>query len=837
MIGKELLRDSLRPLMRRKGMTAIIIGTLALGVGVNAGLFSVFHQILLQELSVPAPEEIVVLDSPGPRDGSVTTDGAGPDSQIFSYPLYQDLRSASDMLAGMAAFRSIGINLGARGETTSGRGQLVSGSFFDVLELQPVAGRFFSRDELQTEGAPRIVVLSHGLWQDRFGGDPSMIGESIVVNGQSLEIIGVAPPKFGGLNRFWPADAFMPLTLVDDLTLRGEWSLEDRRNHWLYLFGRLSDGVSIQQASASLVPTFGNLIREVEAPLQQGRSETWMQRFMARELRLLPGAKGQSNTLESVRTPLILLLCVAALVLMVACVNITNLLLAMSASERGETAVRQALGAGRRHILGQRVAVLTLLALAGTLVSVPVAIATLRLVINLLPVSDAALLSAALDWRIISVGLAASIAALVIAGTAPILQAFNNRPVEALRDQAARSGLSRAATRFRSVLVAGQIALALALLVVSGLFIRSLANINSVELGLERGTVLSFSISPVRNGYSTEQARDLFRTIGQRLSGLPGVASASVSMVPILTDSNWGSNLSIEGFDDSPDTDTNASYNAVGPDFFEVLSIPLLRGRTFDESDRNGRPRVAIVNQAFLDKFGLDETSLGARMATGQGADVELDIEIVGIVGDAAYSSVKEAIPPQFFLSMYQTENVGSASFYIRAIREPETLIPEVRALVAQLDSNLPVDDLYTLDIAAETTLVVDRVIATLSIVFAVLATALAAVGLFGVLSFALTQRIGEIGLRAALGAAPASLRWMMLTQTLRLSMIGGAIGLVLAWLLGNMARGLLYELSPLEPLVIAGSVAVLFCVVLLASWLPARRAARIHPVQALRYE
>ena len=837
MIGKELLRDSLRPLMRRKGMTAIIIGTLALGVGVNAGLFSVFHQILLQELSVPAPEEIVVLDSPGPRDGSVTTDGTGRDRQVFSHPLYRDLRSASDTLAGMAAFRSIGINLGARGQTTSGRGLLVSGNYFDLLELRPAAGRFFSRDELETAGAPRVTVLTHGLWQDRFGGDPSMIGESIMVNGQSLEIIGVAPPKFGGLNRFWPADAFMPLTLVDDLTLRGEWSLEDRRSHWLYLFGRLSDGVSIQQASASLAPTFGNLIREVEAPLQQGRSETWMQRFMARELRLLPGAKGQSNTLESVRTPLILLLCVAALVLMVACVNITNLLLAMSASERGETAVRQALGAGRRHILGQRVAVLTLLALAGTLVSVPVAIATLRLVINLLPVSDAALLSAALDWRIISVGLAASIAALVIAGTAPILQAFNNRPVEALRDQAARSGLSRAATRFRSVLVAGQIALALALLVVSGLFIRSLANINSVELGLERGTVLSFSISPVRNGYSTEQARDLFRTIGQRLSGLPGVASASVSMVPILTDSNWGSNLSIEGFDDSPDTDTNASYNAVGPDFFEVLSIPLLRGRTFDESDRNGRPRVAIVNQAFLDKFGLDETSLGARMATGQGADVELDIEIVGIVGDAAYSSVKEAIPPQFFLSMYQTENVGSASFYIRAIREPETLIPEVRALVAQLDSNLPVDDLYTLDIVAETTLVVDRVIATLSIVFAVLATALAAVGLFGVLSFALTQRIGEIGLRAALGAAPASLRWMMLTQTLRLSMIGGAIGLVLAWLLGNMARGLLYELSPLEPLVIAGSVAVLFCVVLLASWLPARRAARIHPVQALRYE
>ncbi|MEX0915984.1 MAG: ABC transporter permease, partial [Wenzhouxiangellaceae bacterium] len=490
MIGRDFVRDSLRPLLRRKGIAAIVIVTLALGVGVNAGIFSIFHQILLQELEVPDPGQVVVLDSPGPRDGSVTTDGTGRDRQIFSYPLYLDLRSASDTLAGMAAFRSIGINMGARGQTTSGRGLLVSGNYFEVLDLRPVAGRFFTRHELDGTAAPRVTVLSYSLWQNRFAGDPSMIGESIMVNGQSLEIIGVAPPKFGGLNRFWPADTFLPLTLVDDLTLRGEWTLEDRRSHWLYLFGRLAEGVSIAGARASLAPIFGNLIREVEAPLQQGRSETWMQRFMARELQLLPGAQGQSNTLESVRTPLILLLCVAALVLLVACVNITNLLLALGASERGETAVRQALGAGRRHIIGQRVAALSVLALGGTLVSLPVALATLRLVVYLLPASDAGILSAALDWRIMAVGLAVSIAALVIAGTAPILQALNSRPIEAMRDQVARSGLSRAAARFRSVLVAGQIALALALLVVSGLFIQSLANVNSVDLGLEPESVL-----------------------------------------------------------------------------------------------------------------------------------------------------------------------------------------------------------------------------------------------------------------------------------------------------------------------------------------------------------
>lgn len=837
MIGTDFVRDSTRSLLRRKGITAIVILTLALGVGVNAGIFSLFQQILLQELRVPDPDEIVVLDSPGPRSEWVSTDGTGRTSQIFSYPLYQDLRSAGDALAGVAAFRSIGINLGARGLTTSGRGLLVSDNYFDVLELKPAAGRFFTRQELEATGALRVIVLSHRLWQERFGGDPSMIGESIMVNGHSLEIVGIAPAGFGGLNRLEPADTFMPLMLVDDLTLRTLWKPDDRRSHWLYLFGRLADGVSMQRVRASLAPAFANLIREVEAPLQQGRSESWMQRFRARELYLLSGAQGQSNILEMARTPLLLLLSVAGLVLLVACVNITNLLLALGAAERGETAVRQALGAGRRHILGQRLAVLAILALAGALVSLPVALGTLRLVVYLLPTAEAGIVSAALDWRILVIGLAASILALVLAGTAPVLQALRSSPVAAMRDQVARSGMSRAAARLRSVLVGGQIALALALLVVSGLFIRSLVNVNSVDLGLEPEPVLSFSISPARNGYSTEQARTLFATIERRLASLPGVDAASVSMVPILTDSNWGSNLTVESFEASPETNTDASYNAVGPGFFETLSIPLLRGRVFNDSDRHGRGRVAVVNQAFLRKFDLGDGGIGKRMGRGESPDIELDIEIVGVVGDAAYSTVKESIPPQYFLSMYQTENVGSASFYLRTSRDPGAMAPAVRDLVAELDPNLPVDDLFTLNTVLGSRIVVDRVVATLAMVFAGLATTLAAVGLFGVLSFALAQRTGEIGLRAALGAAPEKLRRMVLGQTLRLALVGGAAGLIMAWLLGHMARGLLYELSPLEPLVMTGAVAVLFAVIVVASWLPARRASGVEPVQALRYE
>jgi len=475
---------------------------------------------------------------------------------------------------------------------------------------------------------------------------------------------------------------------------------------------------------------------------------------------------------------------------------------------------------------------LLVLAGAGALISLPVAFATVGLVAHLLPASDAGIVTATLDLRIMAVGLVASVVTIALAGAVPILQAIGTSPVQAMRDQVARSGSSRAAARLRSVLVTTQIAMAVALLVVSGLFIRSLVNISSVDLGLEPDPVLSFSISPARSGYSPARSRELFRTLEQRLGTLPGVASATVSAVPILTDSNWGMPVSVEGFGKS-----STSYNAVGPDFFSTLSIPLLRGRGFDASDVENRPRVAVVNTAFMRKFDLGRDAIGKRIGIGRGEDLEHDIEIVGVVADAAYSGVKDPPPAQFFIPMYQTKNLGSANFYLRTVNGSDPVFPAVRRLMRQLDPNLPVDNLFGLETVIQSTVVLDRVIATLALVFAALATALAAVGLFGVLTFATAQRTGEIGLRAALGAAPAGLHRMVLAQTLRLALVGGLIGLVLAWLLGSMARGLLYELSPLEPLVMLGAVAILFAVVLLAGWLPARRAASVQPVQALRHE
>jgi predicted permease len=823
----------LRPLSRRPGTSALIVLTLALGIGVNAGMFSVFHQALLTPLAVHEPDQLAILASPGPKAGAVSASGTGPSEQVFSFPMLEDLQQVDPATARVAGYRSLGVNLAARGSTESAAGALVTPNFFEVLGLVPAAGRLFRPGA--GAGAERGVVLTHAYWQERFGRDRSVIGETLVVNGQPLEIIGIAPSGFRGYNPFDPVDVFAPVHLVFELTSSTAWDLESRTSYWIYAFSRLGEGVTPAAAEAVLEPAYQRFVREVEAPLQQGMSERFMAEFTARGLDVRPAPAGQSLAFGTARTPMLLLMAVTGLVLMIACVNVANLLMAVGAAERGETAVRQALGAGRRHAIGRQLAQLSALGLAAALVSVPVAIVTLRILLGMIPAGFQGMLDASLDWRVVGGSMAATVLALAVAGLMPVVQASSTRPISAIREQGQRAGGGRASMYFRSALVTVQIAFSLALLVVSGLFIQSLANISRVDLGLDTERVVTFSISPGRNGYSRPRSAEIFRAVESRLQALPGVRSASISMVPLLTSMNWNTSVSVTGYESSPETNDNSRWNAVGPAFFDTLSIPLLRGRVFQPGDTGDRPDVAIVNRAFVEKFGLGDDVVGKRMSMGGGA--ELDREIIGLVADAHYSDVKTDAPPQFFVPFGQIRPRSTASFYVRAVNADDALPAAIRDIVAELDPNLPVDHLADLDVVVEQNVFLDRLIGMLSSAFALLATALASVGLFGVMSFTLAQRTGEIGLRAALGASPGGLRRMVLGQTLRLAAIGGAIGLVLAWLLGRLASGLLYELSPLAPGVMLGALAMVLAVTLAAGYLPARRAARVHPVEALRYE
>jgi len=830
------LRDALRPLLRRKVVTGLIVVMLALGVGVNTGIFSIFHQVLLQQLPIAQPGQLHALASPGPRQGMNSTDGTGGDPFVFSYPMWHDLKAIEAPHQGLAGFRNFGANLGFEGQTSSASGAFVTPNYFEVLDLAPALGRLFRPGEYTEAGEGAAVVLSHDYWRREFGGDRNVLGRRLVVNGRAMEIIGVAPREFVGVNRFSPVDVFVPVTLVGELSDMS-WQIEPRNNYWIYLIMRLAPDIAPDQVVAALEPRYRTILRERDAPLLTEVSDSWRERFLARGLELHPAGGGMSRTRDVAQTPLTLLLAVTGLVLLVACVNIANLLLAMAISDRGETAVRMALGAGRRKIVIRQLLQLGCLALLGALACVPVAVATLHLVLSLIPDSSNSPLSATLDWRVLATGIGVSLAAMLLAGAVPLLQALGSRPIAAIREQAGRSGGSRLSSRLRSALVTGQIALALTLLVVSGLFIQSLFNVSRVDLGMNIDRVVAFSISPSQNGYSPERSAALFNELEQRLNELPGVESATLSLVPLLTDSNWDNSVSVEGFDASPDTDTTSSLNVIGPRFFDTLSIPLLAGRRFTEQDTELRPQVAIVNRAFAEKFEMGDAVVGKRMARATGSDVELDIEIVGLVADARYSTVKDDPPPQFFVPIGQMPDLGRAVFYARPSGDPEALMRAIPPLVAEFDPNLPVEGLATLERVSRQTIIIERLMGTLASLFAALATLLAAAGLFGVLNFSMAQRSTELGLRAALGASPVALKRMMLRHALLMAVTGSVIGTALALLLGRLSAGLLYGISPFEPLISISATLLLLAVVLLAGWLPARRAASVQPVQALRYE
>lgn len=831
-----LLRDGLRPLLRRRAITAIIVITLALGVGVNVGIFSIFQQVLLQKLPVPNPEQLYALSSPGPKQGMNSNSGTGGTEMVFSHSMWRDLAKIDAPHDGLAGFRGFGANLAFDGSTVNGSGVFVSANYFDVLGLTPAAGRLFRSNEFGNPGEGEGVVLSHAYWQRDFGADPAVIGQTMIVNGKTFRIVGVAPRGFVGVNRFEPVDVFVPLPRVSDMAEIG-WDLEPRNNYWMYVFTRIADPAGAGRVRSILEPAYRQFLRELDAPLLSEVSDEYRQRFLAKPLEFVSIARGQANTLEVARAPLTLMLAVTGVVLLVACVNIANLLLALALSDRGETAVRMALGAGRRQVLARQAIQLTVFGLAGALASLPVGLATLHAVLGLLPDDGPSPVSASMDWQILLSALGIATLAVVLAGLVPMIQAFGSRPIAAIREQSGRSGASRFSSRVRAVLVTGQIALALALLTVSGLFIQSLVNVSRVNLGMNIEQVVQFQISPAQNGYPAEQSQTLFRNLEARLAALPEVVSASVSMVPLLSDSNWDNSVAVEGFDASPDTDTSASFNTVGEAFFDTLEIPLLAGRRFLPSDSEGRPKVAIVNRAFADKFDMGDDVVGKRMARRSGSDVELDIEIVGLIADARYSTIKDEPPPQFYLPMWQFPSFGTATFYVRSTLAPEALMPRLRDVVAEFDANLPIEGLATLKRFSQQTIVLDRLMGTLAGLFAGLATVLAAVGLFGVLSFTTAQRSSELGLRGALGASPDGLKRMVLGHALRLGAIGGAIGLVLALLIGRAAASLLYGISPWNLEIMLLATAVLLAVIVVSGWLPARRAALVQPVQALRYE
>jgi predicted permease len=520
-------------------------------------------------------------------------------------------------------------------------------------------------------------------------------------------------------------------------------------------------------------------------------------------------------------------------VLLIACANIANLLLARGAARSSEMAVRLSIGAGRGQLIRQLLTEACLLAAFGGLAGLLVARWTLGLILSLLPDDSSTFIDAGIDLPVLACAAALALGTGLIFGIFPALNSTRAEVLSTLKGQAGQPSGARSASRFRTALAVGQIALSMTLLVSAGLFARSLLNVSRVDLGLETEGIVMFSIAPEFNGYAPEASRDLFQRAEEELAALPGVTGVTASMIPILGGSNWGSGVSVEGFEAGPDTDVGARYNEIGIDYFRTLGIPLLAGREFTLSDAFGAPSVAIVNEEFARKFNLGTEAVGKRMATSR--TTELDIEIVGLVQNAKYSEVKDEIPPQFFMPYRQDERLGFITFYVETAIDTDELMTAIPPLISRLDPNLPVDDLRTLQQQVEENVFLDRFISVLATSFAFLATLLAAVGLYGVLAYTVAQRTREIGLRVALGAAPAMVRGLVLRQVGWMTLIGGVIGLAAAIGLGRLAESLLYELRGHDIGVLISATVTLSLVALGAGFIPAHRASRLDPMQALR--
>ena len=829
------LKLAFRTLFKTPFVTAVAIISLALGIGANAAVFSLFDQMLLQALPVQEPDRLVNLEAPGPKGGSQSCNQAGDCDVVFSYPMFRDLERGQSVFTGIAAHRLFGANIAYRNQTMNGEGMLVSGSYFPVLGLRPALGRLLTPADDEAIGANFVAVLSHSYWESRLGSDPGVLNETMVINGQSMTIVGVAPRGFEGTTLGGRPRVFVPITMRG-LMSPGWEGFENRRSYWAYLFARLKPGVSIEQARTAMNALYRPIVNDVEAPLQEGASEQSMKRFREKPIVLEPGQRGQSSTHEEASTPLMLLFGITGIVLLIACANIANLLLARAANRSLEMAVRLALGASRRQLLTQLLTESVLLAILGGAVSLLVARWTLSGIGALLPPQASETLQLELQPSVVWFAAAMSIGTGLLFGMFPALHSTRPDLITTIRANTGQPSGARAAARFRTSLVTAQIALSMALLISAGLFIKSLVNVSRVDLGIKIDNLVVFGISPELNGYSRERSRTFFARVEEELAAIPGVTGVSASLIPVLANSNWGSDVNVQGFKKEPDTDANARYNEVGAGYFRTLGIPLLAGREFTDADNLGSPKVAIVNEAFAKKFGLGRDAVGKMMGSGRDGD-SLNIQIVGLVQNSKYSEVKQEVPPLFFAPYRQDSTVGAMNFYVRTSLSPEQLVRTIPSVIAKLDPNLPVEELKTVPQQARENVFLDRMISTLAAAFAVLATLLAAVGLYGVLAYTVAQRTREIGVRMALGADGTRVRGMVLRQVGLMTLIGGALGVAAALALGRAARSLLFELEGHDPAVFVAAAVVLTAVALGAGYLPARRASQVEPMQALRYE
>jgi predicted permease len=840
-------RYGARAVLTRPTFAAVVILTLALGIGVNVAIFSLAEQILLRPLPVPEPDRLVNLTDPGPKAiGRMNPElrplarpsGSGGPETVFSYPMFRDLERAQEPFVGLAAHRSIPVSL-STGETAMlGDGVVVSGNYFSLLGLQPALGRLLGPGDDSVDGSAESVVLSHAYWQSEFGGDPSVLGRTLVVNDVPLTIVGVAPRGFRGTllsASLAPVSVFVPITISftsgdsDSSAAFATPNHERRDYYWAHLFGRLKPGVAREAAAAAMNPLFSAILSEVEAPRLLEVDEQQRNAFRTRPLVLEPGARGQTSRqiLSQTRIGFVLLLALSGVILLLCCANVAGLMLLRGTTRSGEMALRASMGATRGRLASLLFAESLVLALPAALISLALALFILRgaSLLSGLPEPVPSILEAVsgldLSPAAAFVAIGAAIVVALLIGLLPVLSLIRTEPGKALQTFGARHTTAKGVARFRGTLATVQVALSMALLATTGAFAHSLANIASLDLGLDIDSVIMVSVE--RPGGSAID----FTRIEEALGAIPGASSVASSTEPLL--SSQGSitvPVSVQGGEAALQP---VSVHFVSPNLFRNFGIGLLAGREFNETD--SEQTVSIVSRRFAERFGLARDEIvGRTVDYGFGPS-----EIVGVVDDVRAGKITNENGLHIFRPAGVSGNFST--FYVRSDRPPDELMNAVRETFVRIDPTLPITSLGTMEQQFRNSIGFERFFAGASTAFALLATTLAALGLYGILAYSVVQRSREIGLRLALGAPVARIRVMVLRQVARISTIGVVLGMIAAWLLGVAAQSMLFGVEAGDPLALAGAAAVLAVVTLGAAYIPARRASRVDPMTVLRYE
>jgi predicted permease len=842
------LRYALRGLRRSPLFATVAILSLSLGIGANTAIFTLIDQILLRKLPVKNPDELVMLYQKGANNGS----NAG--TRMHSYPIYQDYQTRAAPLAEVVCRRLVPASVSIDNRTERLEAELVSGNFFTMLGVGPAAGRVLNskEDDQVYQGHP-VVVLAYDYWVSRFARDRRVIGKKILVNDYPMTIVGVSQAGFAGIDPARSPQIRVPILMKAVMLPDWVWlKIDDRRARWVQVFARLQPGYTVASAQAPLQTLFTQIRRhEMSLPAAKDWSKYERDEFMKGQLLVEPAAMGFSGLRNDFSTPLVVLMCMVGLVLLIACANVANLLIARGFMRQREIAVRLSLGASRRQLVRQLLVESLVLSFFGGIAGVLLSIGLTRGLLAYMPTEGAPLLIAPWpDARILGFTLVLTLATGIVFGLVPALRSSRPDPWTTLKDTVGSLAGGSGSLFLRKGLVTAQVALSFLLLFGAGLFVRSLQNLKTADTGVALDNLITFQLAPSLSGYDDRKATDFYSQLLARLRSAPGVDSAGLATVSILSGSEWDSSMSVEGHHPVDGEDMQAFMNALSPGYFRTMRIPLLEGRDFTDADVQNHAMffaslladeksaavhsVAIVNRKFANHFFKGRSAIGRRIGFGTGPDAKQNIEIVGVVENSLYEGPREGVRRQVFIPNF---GKTSATMYVRTHHGSSAAYSTMRNVVRQLDAAMPIYEMKTVEAQLDETLLTDHLIATLSAGFGFLATLLASIGLYGVMAFVVARRRKELGIRLALGAQPGLVIWLVMREVLILLAIGLAIGLPSALAIGRFVESQLYGVKAQDPTMAIATVVVLSVVSATAGLIPARKASRIDPILALRYE